>query len=198
MALGERQTAERRQRLVDRCPASLEHDRIAELEFEAAQPNRRLLPMPADGQDVDAVALAQMQLRGRMADQIRVGGDHRFDRGEPVGVRFCRHESSIVFRLCTLGLRAFRQLGQLLAADDVEPAINNELFERLRVSLDHEQIIRQDLPAPARDIPPVFVANDSHDRDLAARRVLQFGHHSASERRAGRPRFPSRSARRSA
>ena len=64
LALGERQTAESRQGVVDRCAAPLEDDRIAELEFEPAEPDRALPPAAANRQDIYAVPFAQMQICG--------------------------------------------------------------------------------------------------------------------------------------
>ena len=93
MTLGQRQASESRQRFKNRCPTSLEHNRIAELELQAAQPNRGLPPTPADCQDVEAISLAQMQIRGRTTDQLRIGSDDSLDRREPVRVQFSRHES---------------------------------------------------------------------------------------------------------
>ncbi len=79
VALGQRQAAERGKLVVDALAAALQHQQIALLEADPAQPLGDPAPGAAHRQQVQAVALAQGKLLHGVADHDRVGGHHRLD-----------------------------------------------------------------------------------------------------------------------
>ena len=147
---------ELRQRATELSLPPLQYQDVARREPAVGESRGGALPGATEREQVDLEILSQMQVSRRVADQQRVGRDHRLGG------------------LQLIVLVARLQRGDFLGAEQLQLRLIHQRLERGRIALQHQDVASIKRPVPPRYIVVRLFADDARHCHFAVGKRLKL------------------------